>query len=160
MSMWPWSNTRWSLLGRIDAAAVEAAIARAEARTTGEIRVSVAGFFRGDLRRLAERAFRRLGMVATRHRNGVLILVAPTRRQLVILGDQGIHAHVGEAFWSVLTDKLSARFHNQEFTAGLIEAIEHIGGELAAHFPPVPGGDVNELSDAVDVAQRSDSGQL
>ena len=42
------------------------AIARAETRTSGEIRVSIAGFFVGSSRRLAERAFQRLGLHATR----------------------------------------------------------------------------------------------
>ena len=38
-------------------------------------------WFWGDARASAERAFRRLGMTATRARNGVLIFVAPRRRR-------------------------------------------------------------------------------
>lgn len=132
---------------------VEEAIKRVEAQTSGEIRVSVAGFFRGDLQRLAEGAFRRLRIADTRYRNGVLILVAPTRRKVVILADVGIHARVGASFWSAVTETLTARFRAREFTTGLTEAIHEIGAQLTTHFPPDPGGDVNELPDTVDVAR-------
>ena len=64
--------SRRAFLRGLDVPAVERAITRVEARTSGEIRVSVAGFFLGNGRRLAVRAFQRLGMQATRHRNGVL----------------------------------------------------------------------------------------
>lgn len=142
--------TRWRLLRRLDPARIEGAIRRAESSTSGEIRVSVAGFFRGDPRQLAEAAFRRLGMAATRHRNGVLVLIAPTRRSVVILGDEGIHTHVGDDFWQGISRRLGERFRDDDFSGGLVEAIDRIGGELAAHFPPDAQGDMNELPDAID----------
>lgn len=145
--------TRRGFLRRLDVSAVEAAVHRAEQRTSGEIRVSIAGVFWGNPRRMAERAFRRLGMHATRHRNGVLILVAPSRRSLIILGDEGIHAHAGDAFWAAVSDKISAKLRAGELTAALVEAVEVVGAELARHFPPDPGADVDELPDAVDTGQ-------
>ena len=155
MTRWPWSWTRWRLLRRLDIRLIEEAIERAEARTSGEIRVSVVGFFRGDLWALAERAFKRLGMTATRHRNAVLILVAPARHKFVVLGDEGIHARLGDSFWSTVKEALESRFREEEFTAGLVEAIDRIATGLAVHFPPAPsGGDVNELSNSVDVARN------
>lgn len=144
--------SRWRLLRRLDTAAIEQAIKSAEAKTSGEIRVSIVGFFRGELRALAESAFDRLGMRATQARNGVLILVAPARKEFIILGDEGINASVGQSFWTALADLLSRRFASREFTAGLVEAIGRVGVELATHFPPHPDHrDVNELPDAVDV---------
>jgi uncharacterized membrane protein len=144
--------TRRGLLRRLDSRDIEAAIRRAESRSSGEIRVSVVGFFRGDSRRLGDAAFTRLGMAATRHRNGVLILLAPTRRTIVIVGDDGIHARVGDDFWRAVTRQLAGRFRGGEFTPGLIEAIERIGEGLAAHFPPGSGSeaDANELPDSID----------
>jgi uncharacterized membrane protein len=146
-----WPMTRRRLLRRLDTGQIEKAIHQAETRTSGEIRVSIVGFFRGDMRRLAERAFHRLGMTRTRHRNGVLILLAPTRRGAVILGDEGIHAKVGQSFWATLAESLVRRFQQQDFTPGVVDAIDRIGRELALHFPPDLSGNINEVPDAVDV---------
>jgi uncharacterized membrane protein len=73
---------------------------------------------------------------------------------VVILGDEGIHARVGASFWAAVTQTLTAHFRAREFTTGLTEAVHEIGAQLATHFPPDPGGDVNELPDTVDVARR------
>jgi uncharacterized membrane protein len=145
--------TRRGFLRRLDIVQVENAIRQAETRTSGEIRVSVAGFFRGDTRRLGERAFRRLNMHATRHGNGVLILLTPARRQVLVLGDAGIHARVGDAFWAGVVENLRAKLAEGQFTTGLVEAIGSVGGELARHFPPDPEGNPNELPDIVDGAR-------
>jgi uncharacterized membrane protein len=145
--------TRRTFLQSLDTAAVEAAIARAETRTSGEIRVSIAGFFVGSGRRLAERAFQRLGLQATRDRNGVLLLIAPARRQVVVLGDQAIHAQVGDAFWTQIAARLTTHFRARHFTEGVVEAVDAIGDVLARHFPAGAEGcgNPNELPDAIDV---------
>jgi len=144
--------SRRSFLRRLDVPAVERAIGRAETRTSGEIRVSVAGFFLGDGRQLAARAFRRLGMQATRHRNGVLLLIAPARRQFVILADEGIDSRVPGPFWAGVAQELSARFRAGDFTGGVVEAIDAIGGALASHYPADASPNPNELPDTVDLA--------
>jgi len=149
MSIWP--LTRRRLVRSLDRDRIDRAIKLAEAGTSGEIRVSIAGFFRGDVRTLAERAFRRLGMHRTRNRNGVLILIAPTRRQVVILGDEAIDARVGGPIWSECADELARTFAQGDFTAGLVAIIDRVGQMLAAHFPPESGPDVNELPDAIEV---------
>ncbi|HZA51699.1 MAG TPA: TPM domain-containing protein, partial [Myxococcaceae bacterium] len=87
---------RRSLLRRIDVKRVEHALREAEKRASGEIRVSVAPLFWGSVRKEAERAFVRLGMSRTKERNGVLFFVVPARRKFVVLGDEGIHAKVGQ----------------------------------------------------------------
>jgi uncharacterized membrane protein len=136
--------------------AVERAIARAETRTSGEIRVSIAGFFVGSSRGLAERAFQRLGLQATRDRNGVLLLIAPARRQVVVLGDEAIHAQVGDAFWAEIASRVSTHFREDRFTQGVVEAIDAIGEALARHFPAgaEADGNPNELPDTIDVGDR------
>jgi uncharacterized membrane protein len=141
---------RRKLLQTIDAARVKAAIQDAERRTSGEIRVSVAPFFWGPVRRVAERAFRRLDMHRTKDRNGVLFFIVPSRKRFVVLGDEGIHARVGQDFWECVASLLSAHFRKGEFTEGLIRGIEEAGQQLAAHFPFDPASDVNELSDDID----------
>jgi uncharacterized membrane protein len=134
----------------IDAAQVEKAIAEAERRTSGEVRVCVARFFWGSVERAADRAFRRLGMERTEHRNGVLFFVVPARRRFVVLGDQGIHEKVGPEFWNHVAAAVSERFRRRDFTGGLVHGVETVGTELSTHFPFDPGTDRNELPDAVD----------
>jgi uncharacterized membrane protein len=141
---------RWQLVHGIDVQAVEAAIRAAEQRTSGEIRVGIARFyFWGDVRRAAERAFGHLHMERTRQRNGVLLFVAPRRRQFAVLGDVGIHQRVQSEFWTEIAGKLTAAFRGGDLTGGLERAIAEIGDRLAAAFPPEATGDVNELADQV-----------
>lgn len=129
---------------------VREAIERAEQASSGEIRVSVAAFFWGSVYKAAHRAFVRLGMDQTAERNGVLIFIVPSRKRIVVLGDEGIHAAVGQAFWEELTSIFSSHFHKGDFTEGLVEGIHRIGDRLAEHFPHQGEHDKNELPDHVD----------
>lgn len=145
--------TKGALLRAVDGTRVQEAIRAAEQRTSGEIRVSVSRYFWGDVRTVAERAFARLGMTATRERNGILFFVVPARRRFVVLGDEGIHAKVGQAFWEAIAAAMSERFREGDFTGGLVRGIESVGEQLAAHFPYDAQRDVNELPDAIDEAE-------
>lgn len=144
-------HSRRQLRRTVDVERVKAAIAAAERRSSGEIRVSIARFFWGGVRRAAERAFARLGMTATKDRNGILFFIVPARRKFVVLGDEGIHAKVGQEFWEALAAKMTGHFRAGEFTEGLVEAIDEAGRQLASHFPYDAAADVNELADDVDV---------
>lgn len=139
-----------ALLRAIDSRRIEEAIRQAERRTSGEIRVSVSRLFWGDVRRVAERAFARLGMTATRQRNGILFFVVPARRRFVVHGDEGIHAKVGQEFWELVAAAVSDHFRDGDFTLGLVRGIETVGEQLAVHFPFDPAIDVNELPDEID----------
>jgi uncharacterized membrane protein len=143
-------RNRRKLLKAIDVERVKAAIAVAERSASGEIRVSVAPFFWGSVRRVAERAFVRLGMTATKDRNGILFFIVPARKKFAVLGDEGIHAKVSQDFWESLASLMSGHFRKGEFTEGLVAAIEEAGRQLAAYFPCDPSTDVNELPDDVD----------
>ncbi len=134
----------------VDAERVKEAIREAEKLTSGEIRVSVAPYFWGPVRRVAERAFERLGMHNTKDRNGVLFFIVPARKAFVVLGDKGIHAKVGQEFWDSLAALLAEHFRKGEFTEGLVKAIIEAGAKLAEHFPFDRVADVNELPDDVD----------
>jgi uncharacterized membrane protein len=144
-----WGRRR--LLRTIDLDRVLAAIREAERRTSGEIRVSVAPFFWGSVRRTAERAFVRLRMTGTRERNGILFFIVPSRRRFAVLGDVGIHAKVGQEFWDELAGLLSGSFRREEFTEGLVRAVAAAGEKLAAHFPYDAATDTNELPDDIDL---------
>ena len=143
-------HSRRKLMRTIDVERVKAAIAATERSASGEVRVSVAPFFWGSVRRVAERAFARLGMTATKDRNGILFFIVPARKKFVILGDEGIHSRVGQEFWDSLAGHMAEHFRKGEFTEGLVAAIEEAGRQLAAHFPCDLATDVNELPDNID----------
>ena len=148
--------TRKKLIQLIDRERIKEAIERAEHRTSGEIRVSVAPFFWGNVRKAAEKAFQRLGMTRTKDRNGVLFFVVPARRKFVVLGDSGIHERVGQEFWHRVVDVVADKFRAGDFTAGLIRGIEEVGEQLSTHFPYDAAADVDELSDDVDFGGKSE----
>lgn len=138
-------------LAQIDQPRVVEAIRSAENETSGEIRVHVqprAGG--GDLRTVAERTFERLGMTKTEARNGVLLFIAAEENRFVILGDKGIDEKVPAGFWDDIAAKLTIHFKNGEFTEGIVEAVAAAGEHLKVFFPRA-AGDVNELSDEIDV---------
>ena len=143
-------RSRRKLMSTIDVDRIKKAIQEAEHETSGEVRVSVAPYFWGPVRRVAERAFERLGMHKTQHRNGILFFVVPSRKRFVVLGDKGIHDHVGQDFWDSIAALLAEHFRKGEFTEGLVRAIGLAGEKLAAHFPYDPATDVNELPDDID----------
>jgi len=140
----------WSLSKCVDAKRVEQAIREAERATSGEIRVSVAHFFWGDVAKVAARAFRELGMERTRERNAVLIFLVPSRKRFIVMGDTGIHAAAGQAFWDKVAACLAAHFQRGEFTEGLVRGIQMLGEGLAEHFPGDGTAQGNELPDQVD----------
>ena len=144
--------TRRRLRKLIDVERIRQAIEAGERRTSGEIRVSVAPWFWGNVERAAERAFARLGMTSTAERNGILFFLVPARQTFVVRGDVGIHARVGQTFWDQLVSAMSAQFQRGEFTQGLVFGIGAAAEQLATHFPHDAKRDVNELPDDVDLS--------
>lgn len=143
-----------ALLEIIDDDRVKAAIAAAESMTSGEIRVSVSRFFYGSVRRAAERAFARMRMRDTKDRNGILFFVVPSRRRFVVIGDEGIHAKVGQEFWDGLVAAMAGDFREGKFNEGLVRGVEECGRRLAEHFPHQGARDVNELPDDIDFGNK------
>lgn len=133
---------------QLDHARIRSAIAAAEMRTSGELRVVVHQYAAVDALAAAKEEFARLGMNRTRERNGVLIFVAPLSRTFALYGDTGIHAKCGEGFWREVADAMSGHFKRGEFTDGIVHAVERAGELLGVHFPRRPD-DRNELSDEV-----------
>lgn len=140
-----------AFIDRLDDAKIVAAIAEAEARTSGEIRVFVSEHHIAEPEILAEAKvqFTRMGMEKTAERNGVLIFIAPQSRAFAVLGDAAVHAKCGETFWSATAEKMRAQFKNGNFADGLVEGIRSVGDVLAREFPR-RGDDRNELPDSVE----------
>jgi uncharacterized membrane protein len=126
------------LARHVDKNRISKAIDEAEAHTTGTIHVSLAPHFWGSVRRAAERAFHQLRVAHTLNRDGVLFFVVPSRRELVVLGDAGIHAKVGQEFWDRMAAAMSGKARSDDLTTALIHGIHEAGRELARHFPRNP----------------------
>ena len=135
-------------LSRLDHQRISSAIAEAERRSSGEIRVFVQrGDIKGEALVAAERRFVELGMTKTAQRNAILIFVAPQPQKFAVVGDEGVHRKCGPDYWQQLVEGMRAHFKRAEFTDAIVEAIESAGALLARYFPCATG-DCNELPDA------------
>lgn len=135
-------------IGLLDDQAIQKAIAAAEKKSSGEIRVYISHQERADGLAFARRRFLKLVMHRTRERNAVLIYIAPRSQQFAVIGDEGIDKHCGEQFWLSVVEKMRSRFQSGQFTEAVIEAIQTTGNRLAEFFPRQPD-DRNELPDTV-----------
>jgi uncharacterized membrane protein len=136
-------------LNQLEHDQVVKAIADAESKMGGEIRVFISHKKSHDPVAAAQREFIRLGMERTKMRNGVLIYVAPRVRKFAIIGDQAVHAQCGDSFWKDVAEEMAAHFRKGDCTEAIIHGIGRAGKLLAEHFPRHPG-DVNELSNEIE----------
>ena len=142
--------TQKEFLAKLDQERIVAAIAAAEKKTSGEIRVHIQPKAGDDIRNFAERTFERLGMTKTALRNGVLLFIASEQQRFAILGDKGIDEKVPGGFWDDIATKLTIRFKAGEFTEGIVDAIHAAGENLGRYFPRATN-DVNELTNDINV---------
>jgi uncharacterized membrane protein len=115
------------------------AIAGAESRTSGEIRVRVEKKSGKDPMAKARAAFEAMGMRKTEVKNGVLFYVAVEDRKFVILGDDGINTKVPEGFWDNIKEAVITKFREKQFSIGLAGGINMAGEKLAEFFPREAG---------------------
>lgn len=136
----------------LDHEKITAAIAAAERRTSGQIRVFVTHQNVEDPAHAARQHFARLGMEKTTARNGVLVFFAPEARKYAVIGDEGIHAKCeGDEFWKTLVSgTMRPLLKEERYTEAIVAAVEQVGQELATHFPRMEGEQPNELPDAVE----------
>jgi uncharacterized membrane protein len=127
------------------------AIARAEQGTTGEIRVHLSrSWFERDAYRHAQRLFAQFNMHQTAQRNGVLLYVNLRRHLFAVVGDDGIHQHVGQEYWEMLAGRLAQNLHETHPEKAIALAVLEIGEKLRLHFPShLDGPNPNELPNVV-----------
>lgn len=124
------------------------AIRSAEGQTSGEIRVHIQKTLALPVYEEAAKVFLKLGMHKTNLKNGVLLLIVPTKRQFAILGGSGINQLVPENFWADCKDSIHNHFSNGQYCEGICDTLNKIGEKLA-HFFPISKDDINELSDEI-----------
>jgi uncharacterized membrane protein len=151
-------HPRWAerLFRAEDFTAMTDAVRQAEAATSAEIRVHLERrvhrlpLQRPDPLRRAVKVFAHLGMHLTAQRHGVLIYLAVEDRKLAIVGDEGIHRQVGDAYWESVRDLMIARLREGRALEAVTAGVAEVGRVLARHFPRRPG-DRNELTDEVSI---------
>ncbi len=126
-------------------------IAKAETRTTGEIRVHISKrWIERDPMKRAQKLFLRLGMNRTQLKNAVLLYVNLRRRKFAIYGDEGIHKSMGQKYWEKIARELSQDLRGTHHENAIALAVNKIGDALAENFPIDPmNSNPNELSNDV-----------
>ena len=127
---------------------IQDAIAQAELKTSGEIRVHIDKACEGDPVKRAIEVFEELKMHETELRNGVLIFIAFSNQKLAIIGDKGINELVPSNFWDSTRDAMIQLFKEGRFTEGICAVVNEAGKQLSTYFP-LEEGDVNELSNKI-----------
>jgi uncharacterized membrane protein len=131
-----------------DLDAITRAIGLAESHSAAEIRVHLDARCPGEPLARAQAVFESLGMQRTAARAGVLVYLSLEDHRLAVLGDRGVHARVGQAYWDRLASAVAADLAAGRVCDGLLAAVRDLDTVLAAHFPRGPA-DVNELGDDV-----------
>jgi uncharacterized membrane protein len=138
-----------SFFSKLDSDRIVAAIAEAERKSSGEIRVHVTRRKPENLEERAKKRFELLGMTRTAERNGVLFYIAPSARRFQVLGDTGIHERCGSDFWKEVAAEMEESFRRGEFTEGIVRGVAKVGDVLARHFPR-SAADKDELPNVID----------
>jgi uncharacterized membrane protein len=135
-------------LKAIDHDKIVSAIAVAERRTSGQIRVYVSHRKRVNALEFANRRFLKLKMDRTPLRNAVIIFLAPRTHKFAVVGDVAVHAKCGDDFWRSVVAAMEPLLKRGDFTEAIVVGVTKVGDVLAEHFPRLSNNQ-NDLSDAV-----------
>ena len=137
-----------TILNREEDQRVVEAIRQAERNTSGEIKVHIENFCKGDVEQRSLFIFDKLKLNETQLRNGVLIYLAIKDHKFAILGDKGINDVVEDGFWNDVKDLMLNQFKEGHFAEGLEQGIMRCGEKLKAYFP-YQSDDINEIPDYI-----------
>ena len=70
----------------------------------------------------------------------MLIYFLLADRDFEIVGDRGIHAHVGPEGWEEIARGMEERLRDGDFERAAIWGIQAVGARLRVHFPAGEGG--------------------
>jgi len=95
----------------------------------------------------------------TRDRTGILLFVSLREHRIEVLGDAGINERVRPDDWIEVVERVRRGLRNENFTEGLVEAIEMCGRLLQRRGVGARSDDENELSDTVRTPESPGGGQ-
>ncbi len=140
---------KFSLAGQIQSEKIVYAIQLAEEQTSAEIRVHYTTCMSNDdVLTEAKKTFESLKMHTTQQRNAVLIFLRLRTKEIAILGDIGIHQHVGNEFWTAVKEEVIHTIKQDNVSEGIVKGLEIIGKQLSIFFPALDENP-NELSNEV-----------
>jgi uncharacterized membrane protein len=134
---------------------IAGAIARSEARHTGEICFAVEAALPLSAVLVDQRARDRAGEVFARLRvwdteanNGVLVYLLLADHAIEVVADRGLAGRVADEDWAAICTGLADGLRAGQAEAGVMRAIDSISALLERHFPRPEGYvDTNELPD-------------
>ena len=129
------------------------AIAQAELRTSGEIKLHVESRCWFSAISRAKKVFEKLEMHRTAQKSGVLIYIAVDSKKFAIIGDSGINEKVGRDFWESTKEIMELEFKQGRFFEGAMKGIESAGEQLLSYFP-FQKDDSNELSNDISYGKK------
>ncbi len=138
----------WNPFKNTDEKRVVDAIRSAEQMCSGEVRVHLDEYCKGDVVLKAQNVFKHLEMDQTNLRNGILIYVALKEKKFCILGDVGIDEKVPSDFWETTKDLMKSHFAKGQIIDGIVTGIEEAGAQLKTFFP-YQDNDKDELSNDI-----------
>ncbi len=149
-------NFIYKILSDVELEKISEEIKEQEKKTSGELKVLIKkgrGFLerKKSIREIAIREFHRLGMANTRERSGILFLLLLKDREFYILPDVGISEKIPQSVWDEIARLTEQYFRQKNFFDGVIQVIKKCGEILAEHFPVKPG-DIDELSNRVEIS--------
>jgi putative membrane protein len=106
------------------------------------------------VKRRAAEQFIAKNLHLTAERTGVLIFVSLGERMAELIADDGIADHVEPHVWDRAMAALTQGLKRGDSEAGFVAAIGLCADVLAEKFPVRPGGNPNELPDAVVVLPK------
>jgi uncharacterized membrane protein len=126
--------------------AIEAAVAAAESRTSGEIRfaietaLTIPELWAGKSPRdCAHEAFAHLRVWDSELNNGVLIYVLMADRDVEIIADRGATSRISPEEWEAACRLMEGHFREGRFEQGAAAGIAAVGGLLEREFPSRAG---------------------
>lgn len=124
------------------------AIAEAEMKTSGELRLHVESRCKEDVLDRAAYIFEKLEMHKTADRSGVLLYFALNDHKFAVIGDAGINGQLPPGAWDAVRDAMLPYFKRSAYIEGLSVGV-HMAGELLCTKFPRKSNDQNELSNEV-----------
>lgn len=122
--------------------AIEKAIQASHGAHIGQVRFAVEGALQIDAllsdtsaRERAIEVFSQLRVWDTEHNNGVLIYLLLADRDVEIVADRGVHAHVHPAEWETICERMETNFRLGRYEAGVLKGVEQVSELLKRHFP-------------------------